>query len=79
MLKCPYCYEILEQRTLQCPHCQQYFLDDILNLDFAGANKKNCLYCGKKILAEAKICRHCKKWLDDLDQRANDVDLDDLV
>lgn len=79
MLKCPYCYESLSEKTLRCPHCLQYIIDDVLESDYPSMDKKPCVFCGKKILAQAKICRYCQKWLDDLDQRVNDVDPEDLV
>lgn len=28
------------------------------------ANTKNCPYCGGEIMAAAKKCKHCKKWLE---------------
>lgn len=34
------------------------------NLIFKMVEKKRCPYCGKEILATAKKCKHCKKWLE---------------
>ncbi len=80
MLKCPYCYELLKSGDeLRCPTCSQYIIDEILSVDFPSLDKKNCIFCGKKILLEAKICRYCKKWLDEIDRAANDIDPEDLV
>ena len=79
MLKCPYCYEALSEKILRCPHCSQFIIDEILNTDHPSVVKKSCLFCGKKILKESKICRFCYRWLDEIDRAANDVDLDDLV
>jgi hypothetical protein len=78
MLKCPYCYEALPEKPLRCPHCSQFIIDDVIDSEFPSMDKKKCLFCGKKILVEAKICRYCQKWFDELDQ-ANDLDLNDLV
>lgn len=79
MLKCPYCYEHLSEEILICPHCSQYIIDDFVNVDFPSLEKKDCIFCGKKIIKEARICRFCQKWLDVIDQAVEDVDPDDLV
>ena len=79
ILKCPYCFERLTDKVLKCPHCEQFLLDEIIHSDFVGADKKNCVYCGKKVLTESKICKYCHRWLDEVDQAARDVDPDDLV
>ena len=79
MLKCPYCYEKLEEEVNRCPHCQQFIIDNLVHTDFPSLDKKKCVYCGKKILLEAKICKYCHKWLDALNQAVNDIDPDDLV
>jgi hypothetical protein len=78
--KCPYCFETITSLQLpRCPHCSQFIIDDIITVDYPSLDKKNCLYCGKKILREAKICRYCQKWLDEVDRAANDIDPEDLV
>lgn len=79
MLKCPYCYETLPEKILRCPHCLQFILDDVVTSDYPSIDKKPCIFCGKKILVEAKVCRYCQKWLDDLNQRVDEVDPEDLV
>ena len=71
--KCPYCFEDLNERTPKCPHCLQYFIDDLVEVDYHGAQKKNCIFCGKKILMEAKICKFCHRWLDEIDRAADDL------
>ena len=78
MLKCPYCYEKMEEKSTRCPHCLQYIIDDLINVDFPSINKKDCILCGKQIAKEAKFCKHCRKWLDEINQAARDLDLDDL-
>ncbi|OGX08097.1 MAG: hypothetical protein A2Z88_07350 [Omnitrophica WOR_2 bacterium GWA2_47_8] len=71
--KCPYCFEEVKERTQKCPHCDQYFLDDIVEVDYHGAEKKRCLFCGKMIFHEAKVCKFCKRWLDEVDRAADDI------
>lgn len=66
--KCPNCFEDLEERVPKCPHCLQYIIDDLVEVDFHGADKKNCVFCGQKILKEAKVCKFCHRWFDDLNQ-----------
>ena len=79
MLKCPYCYESLEEKVVRCPHCSQFLIDDVINSDYPSIEKKACLFCGEKILKESKICRYCYRWLDEVNHAADDLDLDDLV
>jgi hypothetical protein len=79
MLKCPYCFEPLTERPPRCPHCEQFIIDDPVKMDFPSIDKKKCIFCGKKILMEAKFCRYCRKWLDELDRVVEQVDPDDLV
>ena len=79
MLKCPYCYETLTENVNRCPHCAQFIIDEIVETDFPSLEKKKCVFCGKKILTEAKVCRHCHRWLDEVDRAVNDVDPNDLV
>jgi RNA polymerase subunit RPABC4/transcription elongation factor Spt4 len=74
MLKCPYCYEVLDTETKQCPFCRQFFIDPIIHADYKSLEKKKCFFCGKKIFTEAKICRFCFNWLDSVDNAANDYD-----
>lgn len=78
--KCPYCYEILPgEEILRCPHCQQYLIDSLVEMEFPSLEKKSCIFCGKKILSEAKICRFCHRWIDEVDRAAQEIDPDDLV
>ncbi len=74
MLKCPYCYEVLSERVTKCSHCSQFIIDNLIEVDFISMDKKKCVFCGEKILVEAKICRYCHKWLDELDRTVNDLD-----
>ncbi len=79
MKRCPYCFEeipsnslskekLSQQNALQCPNCSQFIIDKLIEVDYPAVDKKRCIYCGKNILNEAKICRYCYKWLDELDQ-----------
>ncbi len=79
MLTCPYCFEKLTDTVAKCPHCEQFLIDPILNINFVPQDKKNCLFCDKKVFREAKICRYCHRWLDEVERVARDIDLDDLV
>ncbi len=86
MSKCPYCFEELPGNFLekfskknspeapQCPHCSQFIIDPLVNVDYPGVDKKKCLYCGMLILTEARFCRFCQKWLDELDAAADDAE-----
>ena len=78
MLKCPYCYDELSiTETKRCPHCSQFLIDPVLDLPYPSVEKKDCLFCGKKILKEAIFCRFCRKWLDDLTRAIDAVVWDD--
>ena len=79
MFACPYCFDEIPKDTLQCSHCRQFLVDDVLNLDFPALDKKKCVYCGKPVLAPAKFCRHCQRWIDEVDFAAGEVDPEDLV
>ena len=80
MLKCPYCYEhIPAAETRRCPHCLQFIIDDILDLPYPNVEKKDCLFCGEKIIKEAIFCKHCRKWLDELTKAVDDVDWDNFA
>ena len=79
MLKCPYCFEVLPKVTPQCPHCSQFIIDDPIEADFPSLDKKKCIFCGNKVLAEAKFCRYCRRWLDEIDRAADEIDPKDLV
>ena len=79
MLKCPYCFEKLTDKVVKCPHCEQFLLDPIIKAEFLSLDKKNCFFCGKKVFVEAKICRYCHRWLDEVDYAARDIDPNDLV
>ena len=84
MLKCPYCFEVLREKAfmalklsnipLKCPHCSQFIIGDLVNVDYPSLDKKRCLFCGKKICKEARICRYCHRWLDELDQTIRDLE-----
>jgi hypothetical protein len=76
--KCPYCFEDILDRPTKCPICQQFLLDEPLIMDYQGAEKKSCIFCGKKIFKEARVCKHCNKWIDEVDQSAQDLkDMED--
>lgn len=80
MFKCPYCFEVLPtDAEPRCDRCQQFILDDIINVEFPSLDKKPCLFCGKNILIEAKICRYCRRWLDEISRAVEDIDPEDLV
>jgi len=68
MLKCPYCFEILEGKINRCPHCMEFVIDALIEAEFRSLDKKKCIFCGKKILSEARVCKYCHQWSDDLDQ-----------
>lgn len=74
MKKCPYCFETLAEKPLKCPHCSQFIIDAILEMDFKSIDKKSCIFCGKKILKEAKVCRYCHKWIDEVDWAIQGLD-----
>lgn len=74
MKKCPYCFEEIEDKSSRCPQCYQFIIDDLIESDFRSLDKKKCFFCGKNILKEAKICKHCHKWLDEIDRAADDID-----
>lgn len=83
MTKCPYCFEELREKAftaltldnhaLKCPHCNQFIITDLVKVDYPSLDQKRCIFCGNKILLEAKICRFCHKWLDELDQSIEDT------
>ena len=78
--KCPYCIETLaNKQLLRCPHCSQFIIDSLIETDFPSLDKKNCVFCGKKIILEAKFCRFCRRWLDEIDRAVQEVDPEDLV
>ncbi len=64
MNKCPYCFETLEDKPRKCPFCEQFIIDDLAHSDYKSIEKKKCFFCGKKVLKEARICKHCHQWLD---------------
>lgn len=74
MKKCPYCFEVLPEVSEKCPHCAQFFIDPLIESEFKSLDKKNCVFCGKKILKEAKICKYCRKWNDEVGWAAADVE-----
>lgn len=73
--KCPYCFEEItdKERPIKCPHCEQYMIDNPVEVDYHGADKKRCIFCGKGIFTEAKFCKFCKKWLDEVTREADDI------
>ena len=73
--KCPYCFEEITdpERPQKCPHCAQYLIDELVVVDYHGADKKRCTFCGKHIFTEAKFCKFCKRWLDEVDKMADDI------
>ena len=83
MVKCPYCFEELREKAfaalklgnqaLKCPHCTQFIIDELVRVDYPSVDKKKCIFCGKEIFTEAKICRYCYKWLDELDKAVEDA------
>ena len=65
MKRCPYCFEVLAQKTTICPVCSQFIIDNVLEVDYPAADKKRCFFCGKDILTEAIVCRWCHRWVDE--------------
>jgi len=72
--KCPYCFEEVVERSPKCPHCNQYMIDPPLEMDFKNANKKKCFFCGKLILLPAIVCKHCHRWLDEVNRAVSDLE-----
>lgn len=75
MRKCPYCFEEITGDPSPCPHCEQFIIDPYVEVDFKSFEKKKCVFCGKKILKEARFCKYCRKWIDEVDHAAADYDL----
>lgn len=74
MQKCPYCFEQVELPSTRCTHCLQFFLDKPIESEFKSADKKNCLFCGKRIFSEATVCKYCHKWLDEVHRAADELE-----
>ena len=74
MKKCPYCFESLPESQPQCPHCSQFIIDPIVEVDYKSFEKKGCVFCGKKVLKEAKICKFCHRWLNEVNWAADDYE-----
>ena len=74
MKKCPYCFEAVDEGIGKCPHCYEFIIDDLVDADYKSIGKKKCVFCGKLILAEAKVCKYCHKWIDEVDRGVNDYD-----
>ena len=74
MKKCPYCFEEVAEFSQRCPHCTQFIIDPLVEVDYRSIDKKKCIFCGKKILSEAKVCRYCFKWINEVDNAAGDYD-----
>ena len=74
MKKCPYCFEEVAEASVRCPHCAQFIIDPLIDSDYRSIDKKKCIFCGKKILSEAKVCKYCHKWINEVDSAADDYD-----
>ena len=77
MLKCPYCFEVLEvagERPTKCPHCKQAIIDELVVMEFKSLDKKKCFFCGRKILKEAIVCKFCGEWLNKVIDGIKDFD-----
>ncbi|HOW35295.1 MAG TPA: hypothetical protein PL155_02615 [Candidatus Omnitrophota bacterium] len=74
MKKCPYCFEEVREPVAKCPHCAQFVIDDFIESDYRSIDKKRCIFCGKNILAEAKVCKHCRKWINTVDDAIKDME-----
>lgn len=65
MKRCPYCFESLDSRPSICPFCNQFLIEDLLDIDYQPTDKKKCIFCGMDILVESIICRYCHRWVDE--------------
>ena len=74
MKKCPYCFEPIEESAGRCLQCLEFIIDPVIDADYKSIDKKKCVFCGKSILKEARVCRHCHKRIDEVDEGANDYD-----
>ena len=75
MKKCPYCFEeITEDNPAKCLHCFQFIIDPLVESDYRSIDKKNCIFCGKKILKEARVCKYCHKWIDEMNRTVDDIE-----
>ncbi len=71
MEKCPYCFEDLKTSPAdkRCPYCD-LSMEKTINLDYPSVDRKRCIYCGKSVAKEAKYCRYCHKWIEDVERMA---------
>lgn len=72
--KCPYCFEIASEGMNKCPVCLQFIIDPLIDSEYKSIDKKKCFFCGKNILKEARICRFCHQWIDEVDRTAGDIE-----
>ena len=70
MKKCPFCFEDVQGKTAddKCPVCLLHVSEKLIELDYPSVERKKCYFCGSAIAKEAKYCRFCKKWIDDVER-----------
>lgn len=69
MKKCPHCFEDLGENCAKehCPYCALSLPKKLPDLDYPSVDRKRCYFCGGSIAKEANYCRHCRKWIDEVD------------
>ena len=73
MKKCPYCFEDLKEQLKdnKCPYCELFLSEKLFELDYPSVDRKKCYFCGKMIAKEARFCRFCKRWIDEVERNAS--------